>query len=261
MTNPSEVLFEHSKTAIAIRAAKLKAHCKTCGALRGWCDTCEPQYRHWKEAIKSNLPLAKVEYLEKARLADIQVGEYSHESGKVGQVRVLGKDIVEPYINNFQTAREKGLSFLFVGKNNGGKTTAAVQIALALSKKRYLTYYCTFPQLHSLHGESFREPEKHDLMEAIRAVDLLIVDELGKEHTHSESTRYLADTFLKSREENLLPTIIITNKPIQDLRPDENRKTFGDYGTSFWAMLGERYRIIVFKDSDLRRTYKTEWPF
>lgn len=259
--NLSEILFEHAQTKIAIKAATLKAACQTCGAARLWCEACEPQYRLWKEAIKSNLPTAKVEFVEHGQIDEIKVGEYDPVKGQVGKSLGLIENIVTPYIANFKSVKEKGLSLLFVGKNNGGKTTAATQIAMGLHKKGYLTYYCTFPQLHRLHGESFHDEKKLELFNAIREVDLLIVDELGKEHTHSDSTRYLADTFLKSREENLLPTIIITNKPIQDLRPDEGKKSFGDYGTSFWAMLGERYRIVAFRDSNLRYANKAEWPF
>ncbi len=92
-----------------------------------------------------------------------------------------------------------------------------------------------------------KENSKFDLMQNILTSDLLIIDDLGTEHTNE---LYITELFtiintrLLNQNNKITKTIISTN-----LRPDEIEKI---YTTRISSRIAGYYRILRFFGEDLR---------
>lgn len=92
-----------------------------------------------------------------------------------------------------------------------------------------------------------KEHAKFDLMQNILTSDLLIIDDLGTEHTNE---LYITELFtiintrLLNQNHKITKTIISTN-----LRPDEIEKI---YTTRISSRIAGYYRILRFFGEDLR---------
>ena len=254
----ADLLYKSAEKEIQKKKRDIKARCDVCHDKKLFCDDCDAEFLFYSAALKANLPRGKVDIVYKQKQHDVLVAEYSFQTGKLlTGGKKLYAEIVEPYIKNSGTVITTGMSYLWLGSNGTGKTIAATKIAVEFLKKRHSVYYITFPQLHILQSGTWRDEEKAELLQIIQKVDLLIVDELVKETSDTESVRYLADTWIKFREENLYPTILITNAGTLQL----SGKTRGkNYGQSFWSMLGENYWAFVFGGEDLRVKSRRDWP-
>lgn len=258
-----DIRFQFYHNAIDRKRSEIQDRCSICNKSTQLCDTCDKEFRFWREIIKANLPLAKVNFIiprlnyeTKERLNDVDVSEYLIDADKPTGAIPFYKNFLNPYIDNFARALEDGYSFMMCGPNGAGKTAGATYLAMKLIEASYRTFYITFPGLHQLHQTSFdRESEnERALIKELMVIDLLIVDELGKEIQKSKMVERLADTYLKAREESLKPTVIITNLSARDLKTNSD-----GYGPSFWSMLGERYKIFTFPKIDLRLQNRKKW--
>jgi DNA replication protein DnaC len=259
-----------AKPLIDRKVEDLKSNCEECGKVKRFCDKCESEYVFYRGAYLSNLPIAKAKVCAETELDEIDVQEVKLATSKPSENDSgaphdkssfkLYEEVLDPYWRKHVEILSEGTSLFFLGTNHLGKTTAGVYLAMKYLRLGRSVHYVTFPQLHRLHTRSYDEADVALLMDAIQDVDLLIVDELGKETVHSESVLRLADTYLKFREENLRPTIIITNMTKTQLWSDVKD---GGYGPSFLSMLLQRYWMYRFKPSgvNLRLKYRQKRPF
>lgn len=260
------VRVDVQKPALDRLQERIISACGECRKIRRFCDSCESKFLRERRVLVSALPVAKVQFLGNGHtIGELIVRELDPVSGTASKDLQLYKEVLSPYFEFSGAVIEKGLSLLFSGTNSVGKTTAAVWIALKYLEQGHSVYYVTFPSLHRTHTQTYSKIEEVQdvatgLLEEMLSVDLLIVDELGKETVHSESVRYLADTYLKTREEQLRPTILITNMPVDALG---KKPEAGGYGASFWNMLSERYRFFLFNPSgeNLRTNHRASWPW
>lgn len=254
--------------------------------MRQGCDECMPsdlcnkhvaEWLQYRALLIANIPLAKAEFClfhaneieERTVFRYVFPARIDEGKGTIHGPIKLYEDVLIPYVRSFSKVMLGGHSLFFPGANSLGKTVAAAYLATELLRKNYSVYYARFPDLHKIHTRSESgAPEERaiatKLLREIHDVDFFIADELGKETTNSNSVRYLAETFLKEREEDRLPTLLITNTPFEALRT-EPRAGHSGYGLSFWAMLQERYRVYQFagegKDTNLRRAQQSDWSF
>lgn len=254
----SDVFYEIAKDAILKKRESIKDGCDRCRDVKPLCPSCQKIFGIFNNIYKANLPLAKAKTILNHQLKELQIKEYDFATGKFTESLNLYNDLMTPYCAAAKTVAEEGYSLFFVGKNSAGKTVSSVYSALGFIRAGMSVYYLTFPRLHQLNTESFKDDTGtiNKLLRSLQEVDLLIVDELGKETNASQSVRYLADTFLKAREENALPTILISNLQIDYFKDVRHNS----YGPSFWAMLGQKYRIFEFSNShDLRVQNRQAW--
>ena len=122
-------------------------------------------------------------------------------------------EIAKGFVENFEQAKASGLGIMFVGNYGAGKTHLACGIAIELIKKGIPVIYGTaitlLFKIKQTYGEEVKTSE-WDLLDLYSTVDLLIIDDLGKEKP-SEWVLEKLYHIINQRYENLKPTIITTN--------------------------------------------------
>lgn len=242
--------------------SRVRHGCEVCGNIRVMCESCAAKANGLVRYAGANLPDSKVHFVVNAEEPgfDPHVWEYNFATDGLDKspFRLYG-DVVAGMINDPAKSASAGRSVLLSGNNGTGKTTAATTIAIKFLNLKLSVFYCTFPELHRFHTLSFHDELYGQLLQECLMVDLLIVDELGKETSVTGSVEYLADTYLKHREERFLSTILITNLSFNVLRGTQSEA--GRYGRSFWAMLRERYRLFAAhpKAKDMRIPSRKDW--
>lgn len=120
--------------------------------------------------------------------------------------------IAKEYADNFAYHRARGDGLYIEGTNGTGKTHLAAAIALQLIGEGIPVICKTSSDLlmdikKSFDSEGARE---HEVLAVYKRVDLLIIDDLGKEQCSdwSMSTLY---SILNDRYEDMKPTIVTTN--------------------------------------------------
>lgn len=164
------------------------------------------------------------------------------------------QDCIARYISymNWQTLDKLGGLFLF-GSNGVGKTLIACIVAKEAYKHRYSTRRVTFVDYMSKYtlvwsARSVEEKEsaEDDLFNNYKAVEFLVLEEVGKEVDSKASAPILED-LLRYREDNGLVTVICTNLSPKDI---ENR-----YGISVSSLLKGNMTPIKIEGVDKRKEY------
>lgn len=123
------------------------------------------------------------------------------------------------YADEWDRHREDGTGLYIEGTNGTGKTHLAAAIAMQLITERRIPVICkTAGDLLTDIKKAFdgEEATERQVLEVYKKVDLLIIDDLGKEQCTdwSISTLY---SIMNDRYEDMRPTIITTNYNSDDL--------------------------------------------
>lgn len=135
-------------------------------------------------------------------------------------------EIAKTYARDFENYKENGEGLYFVGSFGTGKTHLAVAIALYLINKGVPVICKTLIDLLTDIKKTFDSSQisEHEVLNIYKTVDLLVIDDLGKE----PPTDWAMATFysiLNDRYENCLPTIITTNYNDKELIERLSRKS------------------------------------
>lgn len=121
-------------------------------------------------------------------------------------------EIAKEYADNFAVHRANGDGLYIEGTNGTGKTHLAAAIALQLIEQGVPVICKTASDLLMDIKKSFdrQEISEAQVLDIYKKVDLLIIDDLGKEQCSdwSMSTLY---SILNDRYEDMKPTIVTTN--------------------------------------------------
>lgn len=181
---------------------------------------------------------------------------------RVGDEDVI--DLVETYIKDLAQHIEDGRGLLFLGPSGTGKTMLSCLVGLSALNKGFSCFYTTVSgyvrtclQVMSLQDAWKTHPNDVDskaewavktkLLKDIRnVVSVLILDDVGKEHT--TSTRFAEDEIdflLRYRFDKGLPTIMSSNYPV---------KEWADmYGDSMESFIHEAFYLVTMATKDYRR--------
>lgn len=167
------------------------------------------------------------------------------------------------YLSNADKVIKNGYSLLFFGKNGVGKSFLARVIAAKFVKLGIPTYVISHKDLYQYYNiDKFdNNSEFYGFYNYLINIPFLVIDELGKEGTKTESAVYFIEDAIKTRTSRNLPTAIITNL---NLGAIEN--AYGDsiqeiYGDSVMSILAEKYKAFAFssQNKDLRSSLSQEW--
>lgn len=150
--------------------------------------------------------------------------------------------LVTKYIDKLDEMRKEGLSFLFYGQNNAGKTTLAMILAKAFLLNK-LTACCTnLREMTDLFAQGWKSEDERRAFDAkVRDRDLLVIDDLLKE-LHNKATAAVLDAVLRYRSNRRMPFVITTNASMDELEKQ--------YGPSFVALLQRRCVAVQFDNNN-----------
>ena len=171
--------------------------------------------------------------------------------------------VLHPIVRNLSQWRSNAYNLMLYGPNGSGKTHAALYIMAQYISAGYETYYSTFKELYFLHNAATLNAqdneEKAELYSQILDVDLLVIDELGKE-TLTEPVLSFLETIMKERFYNKKQTILITNLVVATESDGRKKDFLTRYGNSCWDIVRQGYQVYMFsKHNDFRAKGRIEW--
>lgn len=160
------------------------------------------------------------------------------------------------YIENFKSFKEAGEGLYYSGGFGTGKTHLAVSIAQELIKKGTpvicMTAIDLLTEIRRTYDKN-RNVSEYEILKIYKEVDLLVIDDLGKENCSDWAATMLYD-IINDRYEECLPTVITTNYNDEDLINRLARKSNYETAGAIVSRLHEVTMGITMNGEDRRRT-------
>lgn len=232
------------------------------------CD-CEKAVAFWKgwdakqEKIKKEKELAEEQELRKQRIESIlgksgikkRYLSRTIDSFSVTAENKRSFEVATDYIKNFREYFTQGKGLYLEGPCGTGKTHLAIAIALAIINtgvpvicKTSIDILGDIKRCYERNSEVTEE----EVLEAYKTVDLLIIDDLGKEQVTEWSVPVLY-SILNERYEALLPTIITTNYNTTALAEKLSAKGDTETATAIISRFVESSKRVTMSWADYRR--------
>ncbi len=164
-------------------------------------------------------------------------------------------EIATDYIKNFRRYFAQGKGLYLEGPCGTGKTHLAIAIALAIINtgvpvicKTSIDILSDIKRCYERNSEVTEE----EVLEAYKNVDLLIIDDLGKEQVTEWSVPVLY-SILNERYEALLPTIITTNYNTTALAEKLSARGDAETATAIISRFVESSKRVTMSWADYRR--------
>lgn len=161
------------------------------------------------------------------------------------------KEFVRKYIVNLHGNIREGRGICFIGSNGVGKSFLSCIILKEMYRNRYSCRRATFSSYISAYTESWNTRDKNekdvlesDLYEKYKAVEFLVLEEIGKE-IDSKIAKPILEDLLRYREENGFVTVICTNMTPKDIKDS--------YGASICSLINGNMTVIVIDSEDMRQ--------
>lgn len=159
---------------------------------------------------------------------------------------------VDPYCANPAKVMRHGYSFVLLGEHDTGKTFTLFHILRKFARAGWQPYYTTLRQLLVHLNQIYSDQRSQTLVDAVRNVDILAIDELGKESRVSPHLLGELEDLFKHRATLCLPTVQASNKGVEEF--------VRSYGENITSALIETYRVLLFpRTVSFRRRYKKKW--
>jgi len=155
------------------------------------------------------------------------------------------KEMIRKFINGMghvlkpEKSMATGFGIILWGDNDGGKTSAAAVIAKESRRRGFSTLFVRSTQYRTAVMEKEMFNESTTLQKRCESVDLLVVDDFGKEGSNSKSdggSERMFEDLLRERTSNKRSTIITMNAD-----PD---LLDGRYEKSVQRLLSEAFVIL-----------------
>lgn len=232
------------------------------------CD-CEKAVAFWKgwdakqKKIKKEKELAEEQELRKQKIESIlgksgikkRYLSRTIDSFSVTAENKRSFEVATDYIKNFREYFAQGKGLYLEGPCGTGKTHLAIAIALAIINtgvpvicKTSIDILGDIKRCYERNSEVTEE----EVLEAYKTVDLLIIDDLGKEQVTEWSVPVLY-SILNERYEALLPTIITTNYNTTALAEKLSAKGDAETATAIISRFVESSKRVTMSWADYRR--------
>jgi len=146
---------------------------------------------------------------------------------------------IDSYIRNIDENMRKGMGLCLYGNSGTGKTVLCSIVLIEALRKGYTCYFTTVDQYrNALFNKDL------ELIAQVHNVHFLLLDDIGREHQDSKGfIDSTLDELIRIRTDNLLPTLITTNKG-----PENAVETF-----RFASIVKEHFISLAFTAPDYRK--------
>lgn len=165
---------------------------------------------------------------------------------------------IEAYLRGLDDKLDRGEGLLLWGSNGVGKTSVAVLIALEVRRRGSSVLFVTAEGLRSAVLEGTMFDDEQTMIERARAVDFLVLDDLGKEHPGETGfTERLFENLFRERSAARRATFVTTNLP---MRPSEDgtRALTTAYIPSMIEVMKETMHPIRYVGPNLRDAIRAD---
>jgi DNA replication protein DnaC len=139
------------------------------------------------------------------------------------------------------------------GANGTGKTSIAVLVSMEALRLGATVLFTTAEELRRGSIEEVWFDDSQLIIDRAREVDLLVIDDLGKEHRgDSGYAERLLEDILRQRSARRLLTVITTNVPIGTSK--DGTGLFGLYSRSMLDVSRESLRSVPVSGQNKRRS-------
>jgi len=183
------------------------------------CPTCNEskEYRLAGEVHPCDCEMQKL--LQKHYFA-ANIGRAYHTLGFdhfVTEESLMIRSKIIDYLYDWDNNRYFGHGITFNGGLGTGKTLAMSIILKELTKRGFRTHFITFDDMVNIFGSAWNNDEAKYLSNKLRSVDILGIDELKVDSRNSSGfLTSAAESIIRHRTVNLLPTLITTNLDKED---------------------------------------------
>lgn len=248
---------------------KNNCKCKGSGYLNdgSYC-SCMLEFMARENVVISGAPLEALDVREMVddgrKLVDpkckrVELSVNQHEINDINREMLLYKQIIKPYLEHVDHgAFKNGDSLLLFGSNSRGKTWALYFILIWISKYRpqYSVAFYNLKELYNIINDAYYsanntvDGSKHrenaiELLQLIRDVDMLLIDEGSKLPKFSENVAVQLEGLVKERIGNKKPIIMATNHT-----PEDFYRLFGPSVVS--AFIKNVMALHIMEGKDLR---------
>lgn len=231
---------------------------------------CEQSFKYW-EAVEAaeakaeeerrqrqeqDAKRARAEKLFNASKMGKRFMTRTFDNFKVDQYNEKAFKAVRNYSENFRKHADQGIGFMLSGPYGSGKTHLAAALAIDLMNKGIPVVFGTLISLlgkiRQTYSTGWTQEDELEILETYSTVDLLIIDDLGKERASEWSLEKLF-SIINSRYENNLPVVVTTNYSMDTLIEKLSVNQNSDVGESIVSRMHEICRGIYLNDADHRK--------
>jgi DNA replication protein DnaC len=175
------------------------------------------------------------------------------ETFKVTKENRLAFESAKKYATEFERFKVEGIGLNFNGAYGTGKTHLAAAITIDLINRGIPVIMGTTITLLGKFKEAYdRRESESEIIDLYSTIDLLIIDDLGKERVNEWVLEKLY-LIINNRYENNLPLIITTNYNIEDLTKRLSTNQNSDTAEAIVSRLWEMCRGIEMNWDDWRK--------
>jgi len=159
------------------------------------------------------------------------------------------------YADEFETLKKQGTGLIFTGTKGTGKTHLAAAITIDLIHQGIPVIMGTLISLLGMLKQAYQEKQsEQEIIDLYCKVDLLVIDDLGKEKV-TEWVLEKLYLIINSRYENNLPVIITTNSDIDGLTAKLSTERNSDTAEAITSRLWEMCLGVEMDWEDYRKTH------
>jgi DNA replication protein DnaC len=164
--------------------------------------------------------------------------------------------VAKNYADDFRTFKSNGSGLLLTGLYGTGKTHLAASIAIQLLNEEFAVVFGTFSDLmnkikDTYDNYSYKSMDESQILRLYESVDLLIIDDLGKERLNDWVFEKMYHIINKRYEKNL-PVLVTSNYDIKTILGRLPNDRFTDISKSIVSRLHEMCCCVTIGGNDYR---------
>lgn len=160
------------------------------------------------------------------RFKDRYLSSYVINPNNHKQQRIF--DFCKSYADDFANVKKTGRSFLMLGTVGTGKTHLSIGIALEIIKAGHTSIFTSASKIFRAIKDTYQKnsnQKESEIMAIYTKCDLLIIDEVGVQRGSDFEKETFFDV-INERYENMLPTIILSNLTIDEIKEFLGERVF-----------------------------------